>query len=143
MPNPRKTPSRMGNHRDNDTFIADGATILFDRTLPGGATAAILNKAVSLSADGTVQLTADGEAVVGKLLEVEADLRCLVQVGGVMTLPGGLSATVTRGSKIVGATGTAAARGYVRAAASAGDALLARGQIWSNTDATNLEVFLT
>jgi hypothetical protein len=142
--NPRKTPSRLGNHILTDTFIADGVTITFDRTLPGGATAAMLNKAVSLSADGTVQLTSDAEAVVGKLLLVEADLRCTVQTGGVCTLPGGLSATLTRGNKIIGATGTAGAKGFIRIpAASSAEAILARGQIWASDTATAVEVNLT
>jgi hypothetical protein len=144
MANPRKTPSRLGNHIETDTFIADGVTITYDRTLPGGTTAAILNKAVSLSADGTVQLAADAEAVVGKLLLVEADLRCTVQTGGVCTLPSGAGATITRGAKIVGDL-DGAARGFIRAAAAgvAAELLVARGQIWSNADTAAVEVNLT
>lgn len=144
MANPRKTPSRLGIGLLTATFIADGVTILFDRTQPGNATAAILNKAVSLSADGTVQLASDGEAVVGKLILLEADLRCTVAIGGIVTLPGGASATLTRGGKIVGALGPASAKGFVRvAAASAAELILARGQIITNADTANVEVNLT
>lgn len=143
MANPRKTPSRLGNHIQTDTFIADGVTITFDRTLAGGAATTMLNKAVSLSADGTVQLASDAEAVIGKLLLVEADLRCTVQTGGITTFPGGNAAALTRGGKIIGALGAASAKGYIRvAAASAAELILARGQILTNGDTANVEVNL-
>ena len=73
--------------------------------------------AVSLSADETVQLADDGEAIVGRLESVEHDNRgdiAVVAVEGVrMRFKGGTSATLTRGIGIVGdLLGTAA--GYVR-----------------------------
>jgi hypothetical protein len=142
MANPRKTPGRLGIGIKTAPFIADGVTITFDRTLPGGTTAAILNHAVSLSADGTVQLTADAEAVVGKLLLVEADLRCTVQIGGICALPSGAGATITRGLKIVGDLDTAA-RGFIRGvAASDAELSVARGQILANADTANVEINL-
>lgn len=143
--NPRKTPGRLGNGARRDTFIADNSTITFDRTLAGGAATTMLNKAVSLSADGTVQLASDGEAVIGKLILVEADLRCSVQTHGVCELPAGTGpATVTRGSQIVGALGAASAKGYIRSAASgtAAELILCRGRILANATTTAIEVDL-
>lgn len=144
MANPRKTPVRLGVDIVTVPMIADGVTITFDRTLAGGAATTMLNKALSLSADGTVQLASDGEAIVGKLLgPVEADLRCTVQTGGYCTLPGGSGATLTRGNKIVGALGAASAKGFIRIpAASAAEAILAKGQIITNADTANVEVNL-
>lgn len=127
-----------------DTFIADGVTILYDRTQVQGTVAAMRDKAVSLSADGTVQLASDAEFVIGKLILVEADLRCTVQTGGVVALPGGFAAALTRGGKIVGATGAAAAKGFIRVAgAVAAELIGARGYITTNADPTNVEVNLT
>jgi hypothetical protein len=142
--NPRKTPSRLGNRATRDTFIADGVTITFDRTLAGGAATTMLNKAVSLSADGTVQLASDGEAIIGKLILVEADLRCSVQDHGICELPGGTGATLTRGAAIVGALGAASAKGYIRIAASgtAAELILCRGRILANGTTTAVEVDL-
>jgi len=94
--------------------------------------------AVTFSADDTVALAADGDAVVGKLIKVEGDLKCSVRVHGFVTLPAGASATVTRGKKIVGALGASSAKGYIRdaviagatyAAAEANEAQKARGII--------------
>ena len=59
-------------------------TIVYDGTQVGGAAAATLNKAVSLSAAGTVQLASDGEAIIGKLVKVEGDNKATVQTEGLM-----------------------------------------------------------
>lgn len=124
------------------TLIADGVTIVFDATKPGGSTAVGL--AVMLSANDTVALTQDGSHVVGKLITVESDGKCAVQYDGMAKLPGGLAATLTFGAGIVGATGAAAARGYIRAAASAAAAelLVMKGNIVNNADATAVVVDL-
>lgn len=96
------------------TYKIDNSTIVYDATKAGGAATTMLNKAVTLSAAGTVALAADGDAVEGKLLLVESDNKCTVQVGGYTTFPGGDSASLTLGKKFVGALGAAAAKGYIR-----------------------------
>jgi len=120
------------------TFKIDNSTITYDATKANGAAATMIGFAVSLSADDTVQLASDGEAIVGKLISVTADLKCSVRVLGFVTLPAGASATVTRGKKIVGALGAASAKGYIRdvvvaaasyAASEANEAQKARGLI--------------
>lgn len=135
MADPRNVVTNIGVEPRRRTYLIDNSTITFSATTAGGS--AGVDKAVTFSADNTVALAADGNAVVGKLISVEANLVCTVQVGGCMTLPGGtgLSAAATaRGKKIVGAlvsgvaggirdvaTGTAAelgvARGYIANAA--------------------------
>lgn len=114
MPAGRKQVDYTDIRYDAITMKIDGVTIVHDATQARGAVVATLDKAVSLSADDTVQLCADGDPVFGKLLKVESDGFCAVQRWGLVTLPAGLSATVTRGRSIVGATGTAGARGYIR-----------------------------
>lgn len=139
MANPRLTPDFEGIAGVYMTFIADGSTITYDATLPGGSAAVGL--AVTLSADRTISTVADAEMVLGKLLKVEKDLRCTVQTGGGMTLPGGTSAGLTRGKKIVGDL-LVAAEGYVReVAASDAELAVARGFIIDD-DATNPVIFL-
>jgi hypothetical protein len=140
--NPRAVVDFEGIDAVLATYNGDGATIVYDATQAGGHAA--VGRAVSLSAGSTVQLTADADAVSGRLVKVEPDNRCTVQVGGYMKLPGGLAATLTLGSAIVGATGAAAARGYIRAVNSAVAAELAkaRGRIVDATDATNVVVLL-
>jgi hypothetical protein len=135
MANPRLTPDFEGIAGVYATFIADGVEITYDATLAGGSSKVGL--AVTLSADRTVSTAADGEFVLGKLIKVEKDLRCTVQTGGFMTLPGGTSATLTRGKAIVGDL-LVAAEGYVRevATATAAELGVARGFIVDD-DATN------
>jgi hypothetical protein len=113
------------------TFKIDNSTITYDSTETRGCASTMRDKAVSLSAAETVQLISDGEAVVGKLIEVFSDNYCTVQVRGFLTLPGGLAASLTLGKKIVGATGAAAAKGYIRevATATAAELGLMRGMI--------------
>lgn len=118
MADPRKTTDYEGIGFGAETFSIDASTITYDATKVGGADATMIGKAVTLSADRTVALTADGDAVIGKLLLVEPDGKCTVQTKGYTTLPGGASATLTRGVGIVGALGASSAKGYVRAAAS-------------------------
>jgi hypothetical protein len=127
------------------TFIADNSTITYSATSANGAAATMIGKAVTFtSADNTVALVADGDAVIGKLISVEADLKCTVQVGRFVDLPGGDSATLTLGSKIVGALGAASAKGYIRSAASgtAAELVKARGFIHANDTATAVGVYL-
>ncbi len=146
MPNPRDIVDFTGLAEPSDysTFKTDNSTIVYDATKANGAQATMIGKAVTLSADDTVALAADGDAVVGKLIKVEADGKATVQTGGHMTLPGGNAATLTRGLAIVGALGAASAKGYIRAVNSAVAAELAkaRGFIHRNTDTTAVFVKL-
>lgn len=123
------------------TFKIDNSTITYSSTVANGSSQVGL--AVTLSAAETVELVGDGEDVLGKLLSVTADNYCTVQVGGVMTLPGGTSATLTLGTKIVGDL-LVAAEGYIRSANSAvaAELLVARGSIWDASDASNVVVKL-
>ena len=91
----------------NVTAFADNSTITV------ATAAACIGLAVTISADDTIALAADGQPVIGKLLKVEADLACTVQVRGFATLPGGTGATLTRGRRLCGAL-LVAAPGYVR-----------------------------
>ena len=143
MANPRDTVSFVGIDPVYVTFKIDNSTIIYSATANNGSSQ--IGLAVTFSADDTVALTADGDAVAGKLIMVSADNKCTVQIEGGMTLPGGASATLTRGSAIVGALGAASAKGYIRTAASATAAELikARGMIFNNADTANVTVFLS
>lgn len=143
MANPRDSVSFTGTSPVYLSFKIDNSTITFSSTATSGSSQVGL--AVTFSADDTVALTADGDAVVGKLVKVEGDNKCTVQVEGGMTLPGGASATLTRGSAIVGALGASSAKGYIRSAASgtAAELVKARGMIFNNADTANVTVYLT
>lgn len=111
------------------TYKIDNSTILFDRTKANGS--AQVGLAVTLSAANTVALTADADEVIGKLIKVEGDNKATVMTEGTMELPGGDSATLTLGTKIVGDLGASSAKGYIRSAAAAvaAELLVARGRI--------------
>jgi hypothetical protein len=141
MADPRNAVSHEGNNAHYETYKADGVTITYDATKAGGSTAVGL--AVTLSGDSTVALCADGDAIEGKVILVESDGKVNVQDDGYMTLPGGVSATLTRGSKIVGALGASSAKGYIRtAAASSAELLKADGEIIDSSDTANVVVDL-
>ncbi len=142
MANPRKAVEFEGIGLLTATYKIDASTITYDATKTGGS--AQVGLAVTLSADDTVALVADADAIEGKLLSVEADGMCTVQVGGYMTLPGGASATLTRGLAIVGALGAASAKGYIRVAASgtAAELVKCRGGIVRNGTTTAVVVKL-
>lgn len=145
MPDARLT----GTHRvgaepqRNLTFRIDAATITYDATQPGGA--AVVGRAVGLKAAtaAIVELVADAQRVLGKLINVEADGACTVITEGVVQLPGG-DAPPAIGTAIVGAS-LSAARGYVRAAAAAtlADVQASRGIVLDPTTTTAVEVLLT
>lgn len=124
MPAGRDQVDYDGIRYDGMTFKIDNSTIVFDATQVNGAAATMIGKAVTLSADDTVALAADGDAVIGKLLKVEPGNFATVQMYGYAQLPS--SGTITRGTRIVGALGPASAKGYVRSAASATAAELAK-----------------
>jgi hypothetical protein len=69
------------------------STIVYDSTKSGGS--ASVGLAVTMVADKQVGLTQDGDVVVGKLIRVQSDGFCTVQIHGGMTLPAGNGATVT------------------------------------------------
>lgn len=124
------------------TYKIDNSTITHDATKANGS--AQVGLAVTFSAANTVALAADGDAVIGKLIQVEADDKATVQTDGTMTLPGGDSATLTLGTKIVGDLGASSAKGYIRSAASgtAAELLVGRGRIEDAGTATAVEVTL-
>lgn len=131
MPNPRKQVRYEGIGYRAITLKIDNSTITYDSTKAGGS--AGVGLAVSLSAADTVQLAADAEAVVGKLILVEPDGYATVQIEGFMDLPGGNGATLTLGTPIVGALNASSAKGYIRSAASgtAAELLKAKGTIYN------------
>lgn len=142
MTDPRLAYAFDGMNGEYATFAIDASTITYLATAVGGAAA--VGKAVKLSADNTVALSTDASDVLGKLIKVEADGRCTVQVGGFMTLPGGNSASLTLGKKIVGAVDAQSAGGFIRevntgAAAELG---VAQGAIIDNDTTTAVVVRL-
>ena len=147
MSDPRNTVSFDTVDAVFYTFLTDNSTILYDITKTNGSSQVGL--AVKLSADKTIALTVDGDPVLGKLIKVETDNKGIVQVEGAMTLPGGNGATLTAGTKVVGALGASSAHGYIRSVATATgsyvqgtaqDALNGRGQILDASDSTNVVV---
>lgn len=140
MADPRNAVSLIGIGYEAETFLIDNSTIVYDATKANGS--ASMGLAVTLSGNDTVALAADGDFVMGKLIKVESDNKAVIQTGGHLTLPGGLSATLTRGTRIVGALGAASAKGYIRSAASAtaAELLKSRGFITNVADANNVVV---
>lgn len=65
------------------TFKIDNATIVYSVSAVNGS--ASVGLGVTLSADNTVALAADGNAIVGKLISVTSDLFATVQISGGMT----------------------------------------------------------
>jgi hypothetical protein len=124
------------------TFSIDNSTITYSSTSANGS--ASVGLAVTLSASKTVALAADGEPVVGKLIEVFADNTATVQVGDVLVLPGGNGATLTPGLAIVGALNASSAKGYIRAAASgtAAELIKCRGIILDSGTTTAVAVLM-
>lgn len=122
MANPRQVVVHDGIGFRALTFKADGSTIVYSATTKfGGSMAGLAVGLVSGTAD-TVELVADGQAVLGRLDHIEGDGFCTVQIEGQAYLPAGDSQTLTRGAKIVGALGTSSAKGYIRNAAVPGGA---------------------
>ena len=123
------------------TFKIDNSTITYSATETNGS--AQVGLAVALSAAETVELVGDGEEVIGKLIAVDADNFATVQIAGAMTLPGGTSASLTLGKKIVGDL-LVAAEGYIREVntATAAELGLARGLILDAGTTTAVVVYL-
>lgn len=142
MANPRNKIKFDGIAPVPVTFIADGITITYDNTQKGGS--AVVGRAVRLvpGTPQTVELIGDAEHLLGELMIVEKDLKCTVKIAGVLDLPGGTAATLTPGSKVVGAV-LVAAEGYVRsvAAATLAEVAVAEGQILDATDTAHVMIF--
>lgn len=139
MADPRNAVNQLSKYRAK-TYAHD-STIVYDATVAGGS--AQVGLAVTQEGSETVSLVGDGEQVEGKLIKVEADGFCVVQVEGEMTLPGGTSATLTEGAKIVGDL-LSAAEGYIQAAAAgtAAHHVVSRGTIIDSSTATAVVVRL-
>lgn len=140
MTDPRAATRYEGIGAQFITYAHD-STIVYSATEVNGS--AQVGLAVSLEDDFTVTLAGDAEAVEGKLIQVEPDGFCVVQVKGYMTLPAGTSATLTNGKKIVGDL-LVSAEGYIRevAEAQAAELAVARGRIIDNTTTTAVVVDL-
>lgn len=117
MADPRKAVDFEGIGDKTATFKFD-STIVFDNTQKGGA--AVVGKAVTETGNSQVGLAGDGDRITGILRVVEKDGFCSVQFAGGCALPAGSGATVTNGSRIVGALGPGggADKGYIRNAVS-------------------------
>ncbi len=142
MPTGRNQVDYTGIDYDALTVKIDNSTIVYDQTQPGGAAATMIGKAVTWSADDTVALAADGDYVLGVLERVTDDGFATVQNDGFIKFPAGLAAVVTRGTGIVGATGAAAAKGYVRSVNTAVAAELGKmnGRVVNTADPTAVVV---
>ena len=138
----RDTVSNVGVGWLVETFFIDDSTITYDAAEEGGA--ASVGLATTLSGNDTIALVADGQGVLGKLLHVESDGVAAVVTEGVMELPGGDGATLTRMKKIVGDLGANSAKGYIREVntAVAAELGVARGEIRNTATATAVVVKL-
>lgn len=138
--------SEIGAHYA--TFKIDNSTITYSASQPGGS--AGVGLAVTLSADATVALTAADDLVLGKLIRVQADNFCTVQLAGAVTLPAGQSVSVTAGKRIAGALGPSSAKGYIKEVANAvtptatevNNINKGRGLILDASDTTAVAVYL-
>jgi len=114
MSDPRAAASLVGVRYHADTFAIDDSTITYDATQPGGSAQAGLAVRPVPGTPGTVELIGDGEGPAWKLISVDSDNFATVQTKGVCTLPGGTSATLTIGERIVGDL-LSSAEGYIQA----------------------------
>lgn len=139
MSDPRASVVLTGVDYGADTYLIDNSTITYSATTANGS--ASVGLAVTLSADKTVALAADGEYILGKLIQVEPDLTAVVQTRGYCTLPGGTGASLTRGKGIVGDL-LVAAKGYIREVDTAAAAELGvqNGKIIENGTSTAVVV---
>lgn len=140
MADPRAAVSYEGLDYHAITAAHD-STIVYDVDEEGGA--AQVGLAVTWESSGVISLVGDGENVAGKLIKVEPDGFCVVQDGGYCTLPGGTSAVLTAGSRIVGDL-LISAEGYIQSAASgtAAHHVVSRGQIVDSSTTTAVWVKL-
>ena len=142
MANPRNTVAFDDIGIVTATFIYDNSDITYSATVAGGSSAVGFAVTTTGETGAVIALAGDGERVTGKLLKVEADGKCTVQVGGFCKLPGGTSATLTAGLKIVGDLGGVSTtdRGYIQAVAT--QHTVSRGEIIDSTTTTAVVVRL-
>ena len=142
MTNPRKTTEYEGIGGVYATYPIDDSTITYSATAAGGSAA--VGKAVTVNSSEVIALAADGEGIEGKLISVEKDGMATVQVGGYMTLPGGVGATLTNMKAIVGAVDGSANKGFIRevATATAAELGVQRGRIIDPSTTTAVVVCL-
>lgn len=131
MADPRATQAWQGQHAKFLSFFYDNSTITYSATVANGSSQVGLAVTFTSAGDGTIKLTEDAEFVLGKLIRVDHDGFCTVQVGGTMKLPAGDGASITEGKAIVGDLGAASAKGYIRevATGTAAELGVARGFI--------------
>jgi hypothetical protein len=144
MADPRKTSAYGGIGALRVTYKHDN-TIVYDKTKVGGSAQVGLAVTLFGEADDVVSLVGNAEPVEGRLELVESDGFCVVQVAGYMELPGGTSATLTQGSKIMGDLGgeSTTDEGYIQAiSADAAGAVVGRGAIVNNDTTTAVTVRL-
>ena len=141
----RDAIDREGNAVSIQTYRVDGSTITYEPEQKNGSSK--VNKAVKIATagpDSTVALTTAGSQVLGKLLKVEPDGGCSVEVGGYMRLPLGTGASATVGRGVIGATGASSAPGFVKPADPAvlAEVAAARGWIDESIDSGTVLVKL-
>lgn len=135
------------------TLKIDNSTITYSATAAKGSSVA--GRAVKVSADDVVALAADGDPIDGVLEHVEADNFASVQLFGFATVPGGNSATLTIGAKVVGAADAGSVVGCVKAipetvtasptqaeVQNAFKAARTRARIYNNDDTAAVVIFL-
>jgi hypothetical protein len=133
MANPRNRVGYQGIRPDTETYKHDGTIVFSDLEENGSAQVGL---AVTLGTDDTVTLVGDGEFVLGKLILVESDGKCTVQIGGFMHLPAGTGASLGIGEKIVGDL-LVAAEGYIQVVTVGTAAQLGHARGWiQNNDVT-------
>ena len=97
----------------NQQFDVDGSTITYDRTKANGSEQVGLW--CSLSDNMEIQLAADGQGLVGKLIKVQANgLGVVAYDAALIKVNPGTGVTLVRDRGLVGALGASSARGYVR-----------------------------
>ena len=96
------------------TLQGDGSTIKYDSTKKNRSEA--VGKAYKINADGKGELVVDGDAIDGKVIDVEDDHKfTAAYMFGGLNFPLGDSETVSKGDRIVGALGASSAKGHVKA----------------------------
>lgn len=146
MADPRLSVSYEGIGALYVSFKHDG-TIVYDSTVNGGSSKVGL--AVKMVSADTVALATAGSGIAGKLIKVESDGVCTVQVAGVVTLPVGAghaaNNVVTLGSKIVGDASVTPANGYIKGVTTNAwnaDQLVGRGVVLDLGTTSAVEVLL-
>lgn len=141
MSDPRDGVKFPGIDYRAETFEIDDSTITYDAAEENGS--AEVDLAVTLSAADTVALVADGEGILGKLIQVTKDNKAVVQTRGYLTLPGGTSASLTLMKKVVGDL-SGSDKGYIRevATGTASELGVARGRIENAGTTTAVVVYL-